>query len=506
MPHRDYSGLASRENRDPRESRSCLLQTAQPPPYACPGQNIHPHPPALFGPKRSDSHLSPQHKRPTLPNTVTAPAPVRSRDLRPPIFNLLKDQYEAEYPNAAQPLPNWTWPEFQVHADRYARVHIQEPHFQRQPDGSQVVIHAANRKKDGCNRRAYPRAGPRGTPIAILDRNTGWGGPQPPNPYFPVALPPPAPTSNFLPCGTQASTDPEDDISIGVAETKQEMVEVSNEEGTTTDTAAKAFLKDIFPFIAPEVQYLVWHMTKNNTLVTQNINMAQEQISGLYKAVYAKAAAITKLTATVQNRRANPPPLTNTNKPMGHPNGKGKAPSHAAPNGGKEEETGTPFQPENTRMNRQVIVEKDCPIPDNITNDAIVTVVNNAIAHHSIGFLSARRSQRGNLMFETTPNTSADTGASLSIEINMALDQLSVFIKGVHAKSRSTGYVIHGVPSHIRTTHTPDVPAKTAEEITTATGFTLAQAPRWMNSQASSRKEDSAPSSSCSQAMSKTKA
>ncbi|KAL0630749.1 hypothetical protein Q9L58_010401, partial [Maublancomyces gigas] len=275
----------------------------------------------------------------------------------PPSFNLLKNQYAAEYPNAAQLVPVWTWPEFQVHADRYARVHKQEPHFHSRPDGSQVMMHAANRKKEGCDRLAYPRAGPLGTPIAIIDRNERWGGPQPANPSFPIVLPAPAPSLNFAPGGTQALTDMEDQIPIGTEDTNKEMVEATNEAGLTDETPAlneeddfssapipttptpsrpsspaptpslpfhKDYLKDIFPAIAPEVQYLVWHMRENRTLLTQNINMAHEQINGLQKAIHAQAAAITKLTATVQLLRTNPPPSNNTSTPLPSKKGKGK--------------------------------------------------------------------------------------------------------------------------------------------------------------------------------------
>ncbi|KAL0630911.1 hypothetical protein Q9L58_010234 [Maublancomyces gigas] len=266
----------------------------------------------------------------------------------------------------------------------------------------------------------------------------------------------------------------------------------------------KDYVKDIFPAIAPEVQYLVWHRTENIAILTQSINMAHEQISRLQKPVHDQAAAITKLTTTVQLLRANPPPPPNNNnippaelKGIGKANSPPNRKSFAGAAAGapidqpkdsfklvvKKKKPAPLFKPEYTHMNRQVIRETDCPITDDISDDMIVASVNKAITHHNILFLSATRSPRGKLTFETTPNSSGDTGASMSSEINMALDQLGVCIKGVHAKSRWTGYVIHGVPSHIGTTNTTDVSAKMAEEITAATGFTFAQAPRWMNSQ-----------------------
>lgn len=138
------------------------------------------------------------------------------------------------------------------------------------------------------------------------------------------------------------------------------------------------------------------------------------------------------------------------------------------------------FQPEYSRLNKQVIMETNCPVPKDMSDDAILAGVDSAFSHHKICFLTARRFFRGNLTLETQPNTSIDTGAMLSIEINMAHDELCSFTKGIHAKRRWTGFFFHGVLTHISTPNTPAVCTKMADKITAATAFTIAKASRWI--------------------------
>ncbi|KAL0630902.1 hypothetical protein Q9L58_010239 [Maublancomyces gigas] len=165
----------------------------------------------------------------------------------------------------------------------------------------------------------------------------------------------------------------------------------------------KHYLKDIFPSIAPELQYLVWHMTENTAFLTQNINMAHEQISRLRKAVNAQSSAIARLTNTVQQRKSHQSAISKTIAAVaaGAPANQPKVNFKVVERMKKQEHL---YQPESMGLNRQVIVETDCPIPDNITDDAILAAVNAAIAD-------------------------LDTGAALSIEINMALNKLGIVIK-----------------------------------------------------------------------------
>lgn len=56
----------------------------------------------------------------------------------------------------------------------------------------------------------------------------------------------------------------------------------------------------------------------------------------------------------------------------------------------------------------------------------------------------------------------------MALEINTGLDQLGIYTTGVHAKSRWTGFIVHGVPSHIGTTNTSQLAETITREIKAA--------------------------------------
>lgn len=69
------------------------------------------------------------------------------------------------------------------------------------------------------------------------------------------------------------------------------------------------------------------------------------------------------------------------------------------------------FAPDYTRIQRQVMVNTEGPLPNFLTNDQILRVMRNG---------------NNNRRFETTSTTSAEQGAALHIEINSALARLEI--------------------------------------------------------------------------------
>ncbi|KAL0630650.1 hypothetical protein Q9L58_010501 [Maublancomyces gigas] len=124
------------------------------------------------------------------------------------------------------------------------------------------------------------------------------------------------------------------------------------------------------------------------------------------------------------------------------------------------------FTPEYSRLNRQVMVETNGPIPDLISNDDSLEI----------------RSLNGNLRFETNPSTSADEGAKYHVEITLALDKLHIQATNIYANSRWSKFVIYGVPAHIGTKNSVELSARIADEIFAATNFSMAQPPKWLTS------------------------
>lgn len=102
--------------------------------------------------------------------------------------------------------------------------------------------------------------------------------------------------------------------------------------------------------------------------------------------------------------------------------------------------------PECTKIDWQVIFKTDSPATEGVTNHEILDAVNKVIAHHHFCFLATWLSKQGNIILETPPNVSADTGASFTIEITTALDSLNIVVDSIYANSHWAQYVIQEVP------------------------------------------------------------
>ncbi|KAL0630615.1 hypothetical protein Q9L58_010538, partial [Maublancomyces gigas] len=296
----------------------------------------------------------------------------------------------------------------------------------------------------------------------------------------------------------------------------------------TTPTASTSFNNDLnyMPGLEGEspvpVHYLAWLIRNTITPIMSRLEQADAAIITLHDTVEKQTRAINSLTTTLQelrkasysktNNTPSPPNDKNKNNTTPNANDKGKNPEKkkndsetanntpkktyanaAATNNHQDQGSFTKvlykkkapapfFTPEYTRLNRQVIVETNGPIPDLISNDDILEIVNEATSAQGLKFLSAQRSLNGNLRFETNPSTSADEGAKYHVEITLALDKLHIQATNIYANSRWSKFVIHGVPAYIGTKNSVELSARIADEIFAATNFSLAQPPRWLTS------------------------
>lgn len=152
----------------------------------------------------------------------------------------------------------------------------------------------------------------------------------------------------------------------------------------------------------------------------------------------------------------------------------------------KQKKKGSPhlFAMAYSKINRQVNIKTNGGPVQGAINDAIPTAINAVTAHHNIQLLAAEASDSGNITLETHPNTSADEGSALPLEITAALDSLNVMVDKIYANSHWTHCVLHRLPTTPETWNRrgncKETSAAIAAEIERATGFTLAQPPQWL--------------------------
>ncbi|KAL0630660.1 hypothetical protein Q9L58_010493 [Maublancomyces gigas] len=79
-----------------------------------------------------------------------------------------------------------------------------------------------------------------------------------------------------------------------------------------------------------------------------------------------------------------------------------------------------------TRINIEVIVETDGPLPEFITDDNVLDTINKKTDAQSLQFLLASRSPSGNIVLQINATTSAVQGAALTMEIALALDSITI--------------------------------------------------------------------------------
>ncbi|KAL0631760.1 hypothetical protein Q9L58_009368 [Maublancomyces gigas] len=262
-----------------------------------------------------------------------------------------------------------------------------------------------------------------------------------------------------------------------------------------------------------QVQYLAWLIRNTITHLLARQDQADAEIIALHATVDKQSRAINKLTVALQDLRKEAKKPAPTPTPAQPDKWKGKTDTpttdkttalmkktyaNAASNSNtsppadftkvtyEKKKAKTPFfTPEYTRLNRQVIVETSGQIPELISNDNILEVVNEATMAPGLKFHSAQRSTNGNLRFETNPATSADQGAKYHVEITFALEKLHIQATNVYVNSRWSKFGIHGVPAHIGTRNRPELSSLIAEEIFQSTNFSMAEPPRWLTCPAS---------------------
>lgn len=140
------------------------------------------------------------------------------------------------------------------------------------------------------------------------------------------------------------------------------------------------------------------------------------------------------------------------------------------------------FQPEYTRLNRQLIVETEGEIPEFITNDSILEVVNALTEPQGLKFIAALRNKNDNLRYERNLLTSSDKGSEMIPEITGALNSLNIKATNIFSNSRWSRYIIHCIPTTIGNKNSVELSARIATEIASVTNLSLAQAPRWLSS------------------------
>lgn len=134
------------------------------------------------------------------------------------------------------------------------------------------------------------------------------------------------------------------------------------------------------------------------------------------------------------------------------------------------------LKPQYTTLNRQIMVET-AGIPELITDDNILEVINKATTVQGITFLSATRTTSGTICLQTKPDTSADEGATRHLEIIGAFDNLRIKCINLYVNIGWTKWIIHAIPASIGSTNTHKTCSKMANEINHSIGITMAQFP-----------------------------
>lgn len=145
----------------------------------------------------------------------------------------------------------------------------------------------------------------------------------------------------------------------------------------------------------------------------------------------------------------------------------------------KNKQTPPGFNPEYTKIDRQVKVKSERLAMEEATNDMNLEAIKKAITHHHFRILTARCSHQGTITLETPPNLSANTRSNITLQTNSAVDWLNISVDTIYRNSCCTQNIFHLVPAHIGTTNSTELCAKMTEEINFATRFTLGPWPRW---------------------------
>ncbi|KAL0634752.1 hypothetical protein Q9L58_006269 [Maublancomyces gigas] len=135
-----------------------------------------------------------------------------------------------------------------------------------------------------------------------------------------------------------------------------------------------------------------------------------------------------------------------------------------------------------TKLQRQLVVICDPTPPTSITNDAILTSVNNATTTTGVRFILARRSLQGNLVLQTAPSNNATQAITHGDLIAAKLKDLGCTPTAMRPNATWTSFLVHNVPTSSILTE-----VATAIQLNYPT-LTLCQHPRWLTT-AEKRKE-----------------
>ncbi|KAL0640908.1 hypothetical protein Q9L58_000217 [Maublancomyces gigas] len=136
-----------------------------------------------------------------------------------------------------------------------------------------------------------------------------------------------------------------------------------------------------------------------------------------------------------------------------------------------------------TKLQRQLVVICDPTPPTSITNDAILTSVNNATTTTGVRFIFARRSLQGNLVLQTAPANTALEAIDHGNIVVACLKDLGCTPTLMRPNAVWTSFLVHNIP----TSSTPDEVA-TAIKLNYPTFPPLSRHPRWLTT-ADKRKE-----------------
>lgn len=132
------------------------------------------------------------------------------------------------------------------------------------------------------------------------------------------------------------------------------------------------------------------------------------------------------------------------------------------------------YSPDDTRMNRQLIIRTKGIHAKKATSEAILAMVNLYTAPQGVTFVGASIFNNGVIRRETNIHTSADQGSELHFQITKALDLMNIEATSVYANSRWSKWVIHYIPCDIGTTNTTEVATCLADEFFKVTEVSLA--------------------------------
>ncbi|KAL0630903.1 hypothetical protein Q9L58_010240 [Maublancomyces gigas] len=184
--------------------------------------------------------------------------------------------------------------------------------------------------------------------------------------------------------------------------------------------------------------------------------------------------AILSLTATIIALETAPSPSTPPPPSPSYAAAASKPPDPATTNAIKPPATKTPVTPETTKLQRQLVVTCDPSLPTNITNDAILTSVKNAIETSVVRFVLARRYLKGNLVLQTSTVNTASEDINHGDAMAVCLKDLGCTPTLMRPNAILTSFLLHNVP-------TPSKPDDVASAIQlNYPTLSLCQQQRWL--------------------------